>query len=285
MKTFITLILTLSIGAGAMAQQDATSLIHENFTRLSKTYTEPSSPATLSLTMDFPDPEAPYAGELDRWIVSLCDKAFIPGYSFGGVPTDRAALGRFVAGKFFRFVRNETRHDSVIPHPYEYTLAMTVHTEATGFITYSLSSDLQLGSRNTMAGQQLVTYLYNSGDATNDVLFARNKFKAVKEALLQAAFTDHTFMQSNLVKGQNISKWQQLRPLFSPEGDNGWDGMLLPPAALTDNGVTFSFSPASIGPEGRIWYHFTLPYSSLLKYFSKKAEQAITESYPGIRSR
>ena len=124
--------------------------------------------------------------------------------------------------------------------------------------------------------------IYGSGEADNDALFRQNKFKAVKEALLKSAFADADFMQSSYVAGQNVTKPSQLRGLFSPAVNDGWDGMVLPPAALTDAGVVFSFTPAAGTPAAKSTYHFTVPYLTLQHCFTNEASQAITTAFPSV---
>lgn len=282
MKSKITIALVAMTFAtvSASAQWVPEPEVVPDYTRLTKTYTQPGGNTSLTLTVDFPDAGAPYAGQVNSWLTRLADNAFIPNDNYGGQPWDHQALGQFVARKFFRFAKKEISHDSVTPNPYAYSYSMLANTVTEEFATYQISSQLSIGNKQTMTGKQYVTYLYNTGDATNDVLFAHNKFKAVKEALLNVAFGDAGFMQSRLVKGQGVQKASQLRPLFSPGGDDGWDGMVLPPAALTPQGVVFSFAPAVAGPSAKNWWHFTVPYSALRKCFSKEAEAAITAAYP-----
>ena len=159
---------------------------------------------------------------------------------------------------------------------------MLVNTQAPTFITYQLETGLQFGAKHTMMGRQLVTFIYGSGEADNDALFRQNKFKAVKEALLKSAFADADFMQSSYVAGQNVTKPSQLRGLFSPAVNDGWDGMVLPPAALTDAGVVFSFTPAAGTPAAKSTYHFTVPYLTLQHCFTNEASQAITTAFPSV---
>lgn len=288
MKThiiYIGALLLALLGVSTSAAQTAPSVGSEpsvptDYTRLTHVYTNPQGNERLALTVDFPDASAPYAGEVNAWLVRLADNAFLPGDSYGGQPWDHAALGQFVARKFFRFAAKEVKHDSVVPDPYAYTYSMLVATSAPGFITYRLSSDLQLGDRRTMIGRQFVTYLYNAGEATNDGLFSHSRFKDVKKALLAAAYADPQFMQSRLVQTQKPGNANALRALFSPAGDDGWDGMVLPPAALTPQGVVFSYTSPYVGAQAKQIYHITVPYSAIRKCFTKEAQAAIQASYP-----
>lgn len=283
MKAQIILSALLLLGlANASAQWQNTPAVAADYTRLTKTYNAPQGDAQLTLTVDFPDAYAPYAGEVNQWLVHLADRAFLSGDSFGGLPTDHAALGQFVARKFFRFAAQQVKHDVAEPSPYAYTYSMLVNTQAPTFITYQLETGLQFGAKHTMMGRQLVTFIYGRGEADNDALFRQNKFKAVKEALLKSAFADADFMQSSYVAGQNVTKPSQLRGLFSPAGNDGWDGMVLPPAALTDAGVVFSFTPAAGTPAAKSTYHFTVPYLTLQHCFTNEASQAITTAFPSV---
>lgn len=274
-QIFLALTAILGFTGAAYAQ----SWLPADYTRLSKTYTRAGEPATLMLTVDFPDAGAPYATDIEGWLTRMADNAFIPGSRYSGNITDRTALGEFVAHKFFRFARTEIARDTVVPNPYRYNYSMLVQTVAPGFVTYAITSQLLFGDKQTMGGNQLVTYLYNGGDATNDLLFRKNKFKAVKEALLNAAFADSGFMQSRRVRNAGISKASQLRPLFSTV-DDGWEGMMLPPAALMPQGVVFSYSSPVAGSGNAEWWQFTVPYQVLRNCFTPTAQQAISESYP-----
>ena len=183
MKAQIILSALLLLGlANASAQWQNTPAVAADYTRLTKTYNAPQGDAQLTLTVDFPDAYAPYAGEVNQWLVHLADRAFLSGDSFGGLPTDHAALGQFVARKFFRFAAQQVKHDVAEPSPYAYTYSMLVNTQAPTFITYQLETGLQFGAKHTMMGRQLVTFIYGSGEADNDALFRQNKFKALAVA-------------------------------------------------------------------------------------------------------
>lgn len=228
------------------------------FERYEKSYTRPGRAATLTLTVDYPQTDAGSATGLCDWLLRLADKSFVPGRRFTGDKASVAEIGAFVANKFFTFADRQAGADHV--NPYHYYYSLTVETAQEQYVTYRLRTRLEYGQRVTMLGDRLITYFYGAGELTNDMLFRHSKFKSVKQTLLRTAFADSAFMELPLVSGEGITKWQHLRPLFCVDGDDSWNGMLLPPSALLPSGVAFSVTlrstPAAI---------IVVPYTALEK--------------------
>lgn len=244
---------------------------------------------SYSIALDYPTDSSEASHNLRRWLISLVNRSqtyetemdditgMYIGYrtknhdnwKFEGSDTDIKGLAKFSANKYFT-IKKEEFGDSDESLPIYFTLELKNVFDNGRYVTYQKNADEYNGGAHGYPTESLHSFDYvNNEDITLDYLFGSVR-KPVIDLLLKTAQVHPLYRKYHKVETLEDVRW-----VFAENDGKDSGKVILPPPALGEKGVVFSYQPYEIGGFFEGQFHFCIPYAKLKPYLTKKARWLI----------
>lgn len=244
---------------------------------------------SYSFSLDYPTDSTGASHNLRRWLISLVNKSqtyetevdditsLYIGYKtknydnwvYEGSEADLKDLAKFSANKYFT-IKKEEHGDTDDPFPIYFTLELKSVFDNGRYVTYQKNAYDYNGGAHGYPTESLHSFDYiNNEDITLDYLFGSVR-KPVIDLLLKTAQKHPLYREYHKVETLEDVRW-----VFSEYEGKDSGKVILPPPALGEKGVIFSYQPYEIGAFFEGQYHFCIPYAKLKPYLTDKAKSLI----------
>lgn len=254
----------------------------KHFTRYKKEYWEnlaDSNQTTLyAFNVDFPD-SLEYSTNIMSWLIQQVNEsqtyskeAHVTNASYVGKYSDKQALGKFVADRYFMLKKAEYDND-YYPSILYFVYDMRARIANDRFVTYQKYTNNYEGSTHGYSTESLISFDPVHNQVIDcEYLFRPECLNKVKEIFLTTARNHKKFLY-----WENINSMDDVKKHFMKTDDNNnligsIEQMELPQPGLGENGVVFSFQPYDISCFAAGCFHFIVPYDKLKSYLTDQAK-------------
>ena len=188
---------------------------------------------------------------------------------YQGQLNDRNAVASFISESYFDDVEEEFgRENEDIPAALYSIISLRARYFNDRYVTYQMFTNSYNGGMHGYYTDQLVSYDCIHHESIGwEYLFKPKTERAVLRQLEMIAQVDLKYQE------WNADIWDFIRRVDDDGNPTG--EILLPMPSLTPDGVLFSFQPYEISCFAAGCFHFTIPYSRLINYFTDRAKWCI----------
>lgn len=253
----------------------------------------------FALELDFPVGHSANELRIKKWLVDHLfsendvGRGSLPFYiintrmgwdrwKYKGDMNDYRRIAGYAAAVYFS-EKKDMSPTNAIHYPLEPYLALSYRARVSNgrFVTYQEITNEYCDGIHGYYTERLLSYdVENQREIDWDYLFKPGSTKAVEELFFSEALKDRRF--EGVVEGsgsqeENAAALRSHIEGWIHEYTDSTATFQLPPPALGEQGVVFSFQPYEIGCFADGAFHFTIPYAKLKAYLTDQARRCLKQ--------